>query len=316
MLTIFRKELSDHFSSTRFLILTCLIIMIAVVTTYMVGAGLREELDAERGGRSTTIFLMLFTSSTRFFSLAQFIALFGPLMGLVMGFDSINRERATGTLSKLVSQPIYRDAVINGKFLAGVTTISIMLSSLVLLISGLGLLTIGVIPGIAEVARLFVYLLISIAYVSFWLGLSILFSIFFRSIATSALASLALWIFLSFFIAYGASLLANVISPVDHPRDLEMVLENKKVERLVSLGSPVILYSEATSSILNPFRRTTKLFYPQPLEGLSMERFQNPLPLDQSVLVVLPYLITLLSLTAVCFAISYLAFMRQEIRSV
>ena len=46
-----------------------------------------------------------------------------------------------------------------------------------------------------------------------------------------------------------------------------------------------------------------------------MSRFQNPLSLDQSILVVVPYLTSLLALTVVCFGLSYLSFMRQEIRS-
>ncbi|MFH1091123.1 MAG: ABC transporter permease subunit [Pseudomonadota bacterium] len=314
MLIIFRKELADHFSSTRFLILFCLITMVALVTTFMVGANLKKELEGVAA--PTYVFLMLFTATGQFFSLAQFIAFFGPLIGLIMGFDAINRERNSGTLSKLVSQPIYRDAVINGKFLAGVTTISIMLFSMVLLISGLGLLTVGVIPGAEEVARLLVYLVISIAYISFWMGLSILFSILFRSVATSALLALAFWIFFSFFVAFGANLLANSVSPVDNPENLEQLLKHNKVARAGTMVSPVVLYSEATSAILDPFRRTTKnLVLVGQFEKLSMSRFRNPLPMTQSILVVVPYLTTILALTFICFGLSYLTFMRQEIRS-
>lgn len=315
MLTIYRKELADHFSSTRFLIIFCLITMVALVTTYMVATSLQKELAGI--AKPKYVFLMLFTTSGQFFSLVQFIAFFGPLIGLVMGFDAINRERSTGTLSKLISQPIYRDAIINGKFLAGVTTISIMLVSLTLLITGLGLLTVGVIPGWEEAARLFIYLVVSIAYVSFWLGLSILFSIFFRSIATSALAVVSLWIFFSFFIAFGASLLANFVAPIEDEKNIEQVMSNNKVSRITNLISPVVLYSEASSTILDPFRKTTKtLVLVGPMENISMSRFRNPLPLGQSILVVVPYLISLLTLTVICFGVSYLAFMRQEVRSI
>jgi ABC-2 type transport system permease protein len=51
------------------------------------------------------------------------------------------------------------------------------------------------------------------------------------------------------------------------------------------------------------------------MESLSMARFAGPLPLVQSILIVLPYIISLIALTVVCFAISYAVFMRQEIRS-
>jgi ABC-2 type transport system permease protein len=315
MLTICRKELADHFGSVRFLILFCLIVMVALVTTFMAATNLREALEGV--AKPTEVFLLLFTTPGKFFSLVQFIAFFGPLIGIITGFDAINRERNHRTLTKLVSQPIFRDAVINGKFLAGVITISIMLVSLVLLISGMGLFTVGVVPGWEEVGRLVVYLLISIAYVSFWLGLAILFSILFRSLATSALAAVALWIFCSFFIGFAADLFADAVARGNDPHDPEQVVANRRFSDAASLASPVVLYSQSTSTILDPYRRSrSNMVLVQPMERLSMERFQNPLPLDQSILVVGPYLALLAGLTLVCFALSYLVFLRQEIRSV
>ena len=315
MLTICRKELADHFGSARFLILFCLIVMVALVTTFMAATNLRETLEGMT--KPSQVFLLLFTVPGKFVLLVQFIAFFGPLIGIITGFDAINRERNHRTLTKLVSQPIFRDAVINGKFLAGVITISIMLASLLLLISGMGLFTVGVVPGWEEVGRLVVYLLISIAYVSFWLGLAILFSILFRSLATSALAAVALWLFCSFFIGFAADLVADAAARVKDRRDPEQVVANQRVSDAVSLASPVVLYSQATSTILDPYRRSrSNMVLLEPLERLSLERFQNPLPLDQSILVVGPYLALLAGLTLVCFALSYQIFLRQEIRSV
>ncbi len=162
--TIVRKELADNFSSYRFIILFAMIAMVSLITAYMVGLNIKEELEGM--AKPKFIFLMLFTSSGAMFSLVQFVAFFGPLIGLILGFDAINRERNEGTLSKLLSQPIYRDVVINGKFLAGVVTITIMLVSIVLVVTGLGLSTVGVIPGIEEFWRIFFYLIISIIYQS------------------------------------------------------------------------------------------------------------------------------------------------------
>ncbi len=46
-----------------------------------------------------------------------------------------------------------------------------------------------------------------------------------------------------------------------------------------------------------------------------MSRFSGPLALGQSILVVMPYIISLVAITVICFAVSYTVFMRQEIRS-
>ena len=312
--SIIKKELSDHFSSYRFIILFALIAMVSLITAYMAGMNIKQSLEGVAKPRF--VFLMLFTTSGALFSLSQFVAFFGPLIGLILGFDSINRERNEGTLSKLLSQPIYRDAVINGKFLAGVVMTAIMMVAIVLVITGLGLSTIGVVPGIEEVWRIFIYLLISIIYISFWLGVAILFSIIFRSVATSALAALAIWIFFSFFISIGANVLANSIAPGAESGNQEAMIRQLKIERAISLTSPMVLYTDSTATIIDPMRKTTRSFVQMGmLEQLSISRFSGPLPLSQSILVVLPYIISLLAITAICFAFSYAIFMRQEIRS-
>jgi ABC-2 type transport system permease protein len=95
-----------------------------------------------------------------------------------------------------------------------------------------------------------------------------------------------------------------------------MIMKQAQVQRIVSLCSPVNLYTEATSTILNPMRQTTKLVFVGPMEQLSMMRFQNPLPLLQSLLIVLPHLISIVAITVLCFGICYLVFMRQEIRTI
>jgi len=314
---IFRKELADHFSSYRFIILFALIAMVSLITTYMVGIGLKAELAGL--AKPKFVFLMLFTSTGPLFSLVQFVAFFGPLIGLVLGFDSINRERSAGTLSKLASQPIYRDSIINGKFLSGVATVAIMLLSILLVVSGLGLTLIGVVPGIEEVWRIFIYLIISIFYISFWLGVSILFSILFRGIATSALATLAVWIFFSFFVSMGASVVANAVVPLDQAttQDPEMIMGHVRIKRNVSLLSPMQLYNDSTAIIIDPMRKTTgSLVLMGAIERLSSERFERPLTISQSIYVVLPHLITLIAITFICFGFSYYVFMRQEIRPI
>ncbi|MGB5158983.1 MAG: hypothetical protein WBN77_16270 [Desulfobacterales bacterium] len=51
------------------------------------------------------------------------------------------------------------------------------------------------------------------------------------------------------------------------------------------------------------------------MESISLSRFSGPLPLLQSILIVAPYILSLIALTIICFAVSYIVFMRQEIRS-
>lgn len=309
---ILRKELADHFASHRFVILFALIAMVSLITAYMVGIKIR---DVEGQLKPQFVFLLLFTEPGAMFSLVQFVAFFGPLVGLILGFDSINRERNEATLSKLLAQPIYRDVVINAKFLAGVFLIGVMLLSIVLVITGLGLLLVGIVPGAEEIWRILAYLLISVVYIAFWLGVAILFSILFRSTASSALASLAVWIFFSFFVTIGASILANALAS-DAEFNPRAAVRKAEWVRYAVLISPMELYSDATATVIDPLRKSTRTALPAgPMEAISMTRFSGPLPLAQSLLVVMPHLISLVAITVVCFAVSYAVFMRQEIRS-
>ncbi len=317
ILTICRKELADHFSSARFILLFTLILMVSLVSAYLVGTGIKDELQGV--AKPSFVFLMLFTSTGKLFSLIQFMAFFGPLIGIILGFDAVNRERSARTLSKLASQPIYRDAIINGKFLAGVITITVLILAIVLIMSGIGLRSVGVVPGPDEIGRLAVYIVISVFYISFWLAVSILFSVIFRSMATSALAAIACWIFLSFFVALGAGLAADAIAPVDQNTvtyNPEALIRHEQTRQILSLFSPMTLYSESTNTIMDPLRKTTQtLLLMGPMERLSLSRFQNALPLSQSILIVLPHLVSLIAVTMIFFALSYAVFMRQEIRS-
>jgi len=310
--------MEDHFSSIRFLLISALIVMVGVIIASMVGMGIQEE--SKGMAKPTFLFLWLFTSTGKLFSFVQFIGFFGPLIGIFLGFDAINRERVSRTLSKLLSQPIYRDSVINAKFLAGVAIIAVVLVAIVLIISGLGIRLIGVVPGSEEVFRLVIYLIASILYIAFWLGISILFSVVFRSTATSALASLAIWIFFSFFVSLGAGFMADAVAPISQSStgvDPNMMIKHEQVQRTISLFSPMTLYNDATTTILDPLRKTTSsLILMGPLERLSLSRFESPLPLLQSLFIVIPHLVSLVAITFLCFGVCYLAFMRQEIRTV
>lgn len=315
LMTVFRKELADDFTSWRFIILFALVFLAGVFTLYVDGQNIGREVT----GTTQFIFLKLYTTSDPTLpGLLQFLNLvavfFVPIVGIALGFDAINEERNNGTMSRLLSQPIYRDAVINGKFLAGVVTIAIMITSIVLLVAGVGLRMLGVPPSSEEVIRLIIFLVVTIFYGAFWLGLAILFSIFFRRVATSALASIAVWIFLFFFMPMLAGLIANTVVPLDRAATTKEYFSNLGIQSTVLQLSPVRLYQEAISVILVPGYRTMGQMI-QLMGAGSVSLLPNPLSLGQSLLMVWPHLVSIVALTAVCFAVSYVKFMREEIRA-
>ncbi len=315
MITVFRKELTDLFTSWRFIILFAMVFLAGVFTIYVASQNIRGEVS----GTAEFVFIRLFTTSDEnmpgLFQFLNLIAVFFvPIVGIALGFDAINEERNNGTMSRLLSQPIFRDAVINGKFLAGIVTIAVMITSIVLIVGGAGLRMLGVPPSSEEIIRLMFFLGITIFYGAFWLGLAILFSIFFRRVATSVLASIAIWIFFFFFMPIIAGLVANIMAPVDQGATSQALLSNLGVQSTILQLSPVRLYQEAVAVLLVPGARTLGQTI-QLLGGGATGLLPNPLSLSQSLLSIWPHLVTLVALTAICFGISYTKFMREEIRA-
>lgn len=293
MATIFRKEMADYFTSIRIVILFLLVFGASA-------AGLFASFQGIRGVGVDTgfVFLKLFTTSgSAIPSLTTFIALFVPIIGIALGFDAINSERSSGTLSRILSQPIYRDNVINAKFLAGIATLFIMLFATMLIVAGYGLRMIGVPPSSEEIIRLFLYLILTVIYGAFWMGLAILFSVLFRKIATSLLSSIGLWLFFGFF-------WVSLIVPA--------IAKTTEASLLLQRISPNTLFGEATTVLLLPIWRGAGLL----TAGEELQyMILNPLSLGQSMLIIWPHIIGLIGITAICFAASYVLFMRQEIRA-
>src|SRR5262249_27564628 len=166
------------------------------------------------------LFLRLFTTTREQYPLPSFVAFLGflvPLMAIGLGFDAVNGEHSRRTLSRILAQPIYRDALLFGKFLAGLATLAISLVALWLLVIGLGLYLLGSPPGSEEMARSLVFLLVTIVYGGVWLALAMLFSIIFRPAATAALVTLGLWLFLTVIWSALAPAIAAIPIPPDPP---------------------------------------------------------------------------------------------------
>ncbi len=301
------KEMADHLTSVRMLILELLIVLTAAGTVYAAMQNLRDTVSQD-----PFLFLRLFTTARE--PLPAFVGFLGflvPLTAIALAFDAVNGEFSQRTMSRVLAQPIYRDALLFGKFLAGLFTLALVLTTIWLLIMGLGLLGLGVPPGGEEVARSLWFLLMTIFYGGIWLALAMVFSIVFRQPATAALASIAVWLFFTAFWGIIADLLAQVLRPVQVGFPQE-ILARAQLELALSRLSPNTLYAEAMLATLNPTVRSLGLVLPIQLHGAVLG---TPLPLRQSLLLVWPHLTGLIAATILLFALGYVLFQRQEIRA-
>jgi ABC-2 type transport system permease protein len=253
------------------------------------------------------LFLRLFTTARQ--PLPSFVTFLGflvPLMAIGLGFDAVNGEHNRRTLSRILSQPIYRDALLFGKYIAGLLTLTVSLVVLWLLLIGLGLLMLGVPPGGEEIGRALVFLLVTIAYAGVWLALAMLFSVIFRSAATAALVTLGLWLFLTIIWPALAPAIAQGLVPAQD--QAAQIITAQMLARL----SPSTLFGEIVLAILHPATRSLGPVYISQLQGAVMGA---PLPLSQSILVAWPQIVGLIAASILLFVGGYVAFQRQEVRA-
>ncbi|MCW4034981.1 MAG: ABC transporter permease [Candidatus Bathyarchaeota archaeon] len=319
-LVVCKKELYDHLGSKRFLLLFALILGLSFFSAYSAADSVRNQ--------GTAVFLDIFTSSSSF---VYIMFMFGPLIGLALGFDAINRERNYGSLSVLLSQPMFRDSIINGKFLAGVSALSLVAVSTVGMMTGIAIPLLGFGPTPDQIVRIVFFTLITILYLSVWLAIGILFSTITKKITTSMIASVSTWFVSAMLMTTIAMILANLIIPTystyggygmsrtgdditvylgdqvltgDEANDFMDRLEQQNdLQKTLCMISPSLLYQDSALSILsnNGWYSTGVVYY-------------DFAPPEYDMFVNWPHMTTLAAVLIACFALSYIIFLRQEIR--
>jgi ABC-2 type transport system permease protein len=300
-----RKEFADHLTSARFVVLIFLLGIAAAAAVFAASGGIRSVAPSAVG--VPALFLKIFTVTTDPvpFPLVVFIGFLAPLLGIMFGFDSISGERSQGTLPRLLSQPIHRDEVVLGKFVAGLAIVGLMLTALTVFVAGIGITRLGLVPTPTEVGRLAIWLIVAIIYVGFWQALATLTSVLVSRASTAALISVGIWLVLTLFGSFIFQAVGNFVGSSDDPAGA------LRAEMAVSRVSPLTLFSEVSTVLLDPTERTTGLVTVQQINRALVSN----LTLPQSLMVVWPQMVGLIAMTAALFAAAYIAFMRQEVRA-
>jgi len=300
------KEIADHFTS----ILVVVLVVLVVATAVAVVRGAIEQIK-EVTAEDPFLFLRLFTRGGPL-PLVALLSFLVPLVAIGLGFDAVNGEHNRRTLSRILAQPIYRDALLFGKFAAGLFTLALSLIVLWLLVIGLGLLGLGVPPNAEEMARALILLVVTIIYAGFWFALALLCSVVFRSAATAALVALGIWLFLTILWPLFSPALSDAVTTAG---DILGVLDTRQAFARLS---PSVLFNEIVAVVLDPSVRSTQQSMLASLGLALIERGaipDAPIQLLQSVLIVWPQIVGLVAGSILLFVIAYIVFQRQEVRA-
>lgn len=326
MWDIGRKQLEDTFSSRKFLLILGLFLALSLGSVYLGVQEYNQQMDRIEGGNfhgdipEEPSLIDVFDTMV-----SLNLPLASGVLALLLSYDSVSREREEGTIELLLSYPVYRDEVINGKFIAGLFTVSIALLIAFILASGLAIYMTGKLPTLEQIYRLMFLWQGSVVYMAFFFGLGTLFSTVFRSSWRSLIAGMSV---LLFFLAtpFITGIAANFVYPMDtdstqtdavqprqgvsgeyHVQDSsddrmeqrEQIRQSRENFRnQVSKLSPSTSYRRFTSIMLGTYYENENGLKPSIWEALSSG---------------IGYLIFLLSETMLVFTSSYTFFMRQDL---
>jgi ABC-2 type transport system permease protein len=174
---------------------------------------------------------------------------------------------------------------------------------------------------LTETSKIAALALLTIVYLFFWLSLGILYSVLTKRMATSILVSIAMWLTFSIIITILASVVAGIIIPLPggtfrsqtegsgmqiRPEFREAMEERAAVTSTIQKISPTNLYEEAASDILGVVGGFVR--------GMGRQEFQRTLTLGEALAANWANIATIVVGLVVCFAASYMIFLRSEIR--
>lgn len=331
MWDIGRKQLEDTFSSRKFLIILGLFLALSMGSVYMGVDQYNQRMEQFQNGNAygsapeKPSLIDVFTIMT-----GLNLPLAAGVLALLLSYDVVSKEREEGTIELLLSYPVYRDEVINGKFAAGLFTVALALLIAFVASSGLAIYLTGQLPTLEELWRLMFVWQGSIIYMAFFFGLGTLFSTLFRSSWRSLIASMVV---LLLFLAtpFLASIAANYVHPMNldsgntqvtrsmavaeghsgrvvadrdtsmedrRDKRQEIRQKRKSFQEEVSKISPSTSYQNFVGTMLGANYDSNSGLKPSIWEDLSSA---------------FGYLVFLLSETMLVFTASYAVFMRQDL---
>ena len=217
-LIIARKEFRAAFRNRLFLTITLLFLGLSMLSVYIGSTTKRAEMriynetiaTLQDQGVTTLPAAPEIHTLTILANLTEYVSIVGAILAVILGYNTLIEEKESGGLKLILSRPVYRDQLLTGKLLGNTAVIAVLLG--LVFVFNLILLVVvgGIVPTVAEVARLLTFVLLAFSYMLIFLSMAMLLSIRLSNSATVFLISLVLWTVLSFVIPQMAdSFMAN-----------------------------------------------------------------------------------------------------------
>lgn len=218
-LTVARKEIADQMNSKKFLVVFGLMLLLTAATAFQGAQSYQDRMDSFKESQNSDSkvpsqyapekpsVLDAFTTLTRGIN----FPLVGGLLALILSFNTVSGEKDRNTLKLLTSYPIHRDSIINGKFIAGIFTLTIASAASFLAASGIIISITGASVTTAAATRILLMLAGTVLYMSVIYGMGTLLSTVFDNSSNALMAGILALITFSLIVPQMSFLVSDLL---------------------------------------------------------------------------------------------------------
>ncbi len=255
VINVARKEFSDHITSRRFIIILGLLLVISAIGIHA-GIGsyntmlesYNQQLQHMQGleepiGRwmpeKPSIMLI-------FNAMMTYIASLGSILAIAIGFDLVSKEKETRSLKSLLSHPVYRDEIINGKALGGIAALGFAVV-LALVISLAILLLFSIVPTLMEFAAILIFGAVTLGFLLAYFAIALTMSTVSRGSGNALVYTLVIFFIVSsLFPMLGMVIGEALAGDPPQPPDIQIDRVGRSAVATASSSGPmVITHSES-----------------------------------------------------------------------
>ena len=315
--TVAKKEFADQLTGWRFPVILALFLAIALVGTYSGVVSYERELDryseqlaAMDDRLDGPVRMMPIKPPVEGIYSSMFLTLisYGGLLAIAVGFDLISKEKESRSLKSLLSHPVYRDEIINGKALGGVALLALVVGS-VLAISTALLLVFSIVPSPGDLWMILTYAGVILLFLVTFFSIALALSTLCRESGSALLLSVVVFILLVFLAPYatthiGMALMMEEPDPTAYGGDISS--EEFQAAFTAYYGQFDLIQS--IGNLASPQMATNALIQGignAPTSGATLEDTLGEIWSSVVALILYP---------TVFFAVAYTRFMRMDIR--
>jgi ABC-2 type transport system permease protein len=242
------KEFRDHVTSKRFLVIFAILLLFSV---YSIGTGMdqynktldmykqnqqqdwyqqqitnlqtqiqaaqangdsQELIDSLQAQLDSILNPWMPSVVTIFYTVNQYFVWICILLAISLGFDLITREKEEGSLKSLLSHPVYRDSIINGKTIGAISVLVVAMGA-TLLITIAVMLFFGVVPSVDDLLRVAAYYVMALVVCVVFFAVAMAASTLAKNSSMSVLYAIGIVVILAGLSNFSPQIVSFIVGP-------------------------------------------------------------------------------------------------------